>query len=70
MDLWHPMEKAQFPDYFTKRVQLKKDYIEWYVKKYGITKWNPDEEGHAHELDGDHHDHHDDHGHQHGQKHH
>ena len=45
------MEKAQFPDYFSKRDQLKKDYIAWYVKKYGITKYNPEVEGHIHEID-------------------
>ncbi len=55
MDLWHPMEKAQFPDYFTKRNELKKNYIDWYVKKYGITGYNPEVEGHVHEFD-DHHD--------------
>ncbi len=60
LDLWHPMEKAQFPDYFAKRNKLKKDYIDLYVKKYGITKYNPEEEGHVHELD-EHHDEHDDH---------
>ena len=54
MDHWHPMEKAQFPEYFKKRSQLKKDYIDWYVKKYGITKYNPEEEGHVH-VDGDKH---------------
>ena len=52
------MEKAQFPDYFTKRFELKKKYIEWYTKKYGITKYNPEIEGHIHELDADHDDHH------------
>jgi hypothetical protein len=67
------MEKAQFPDYFTKRFELKKKYIEWYTKKYGITKYNPDEEGHIHELDGDHHHdshHHGEHTEEHGKKHH
>lgn len=54
------MEKAQFPDYFKKRVELKKAHINWYVKKYGITKYNPEEEGHVHEFD----DHHDDHEHE------
>lgn len=54
------MEKAQFPEYFTKRAQLKKEYIDWYVKKYGITDYNPEVEGHVHveyEENGDHHDH-------------
>lgn len=27
MDAWHPYEKAQFPYYFEKREQRKKDYI-------------------------------------------
>jgi len=55
LDLWHPMEKAQFPDYFSKRNELKKKHIDWYVKKYGITQYNPDIEGHLHD---DHHDEH------------
>lgn len=55
MDLWHPMEKAQFPDYFAKRTALKKEYIEWYTKKYGITGFNPEVEGHVHV--GEHNDH-------------
>lgn len=54
------MEKAQFPDYFAKRHQLKKDYIDWYKKKYGISNYNPEVEGHIHEADG-HHDHDDHH---------
>ena len=54
------MEKAQFPDYFAKRNQLKKDYIEWYDKKYGIKSYNPEVEGHIHEVD-PHHDHDDHH---------
>ena len=58
MDLWHPMEKAQFPDYFAKRVQMKKEYIEWYTKKYGITGYNEEVEGHIHGIDEDHHEHH------------
>jgi len=52
------MEKAQFPEYFAKRVQLKKEYIEWYTKKYGITGFNPEVEGHIHGVDEDHHAHH------------
>jgi hypothetical protein len=57
------MEKAQFPDYFSQRAQLKKDYISWYTKKYGINKFEENDEGHIHELDAHHHD--DDH-HSHG----
>lgn len=64
MDTWHPMEKAQFPDYFTKRVELKKAHIDWYIKKYGITQFNPEVEGHVHELD-EHHDDDDHHHHHH-----
>ena len=56
MDMWHPMEKAQFPDYFTTRAKLKKDYIKWYEAKYGIKKYNPSIEGHPHEAEHDDHD--------------
>ncbi len=63
LDAWHPMEKAQFPEYFARRAQLKKDYIDWYVKKYGITKFDEQDEGHVHELDD--HDHDDHHAHKH-----
>ena len=27
LDLWHPLEKAQYPYYFERREQLKKEYI-------------------------------------------
>lgn len=51
------MEKAQYPDFFAKRSELKKEYIDWYVKKYGITKFNPEEEGDLHDHDHEHGDH-------------
>ncbi|XP_065224909.1 NADH dehydrogenase [ubiquinone] 1 beta subcomplex subunit 9 [Planococcus citri] len=35
LDYWHPLEKAQYPDYFAKREQRKKEFVEWYDKKYG-----------------------------------
>ncbi|XP_026482042.1 NADH dehydrogenase [ubiquinone] 1 beta subcomplex subunit 9 [Ctenocephalides felis] len=35
MDYWHPLEKAQYPKYFEKREQMKKEYIEFYEKQYG-----------------------------------
>ena len=35
LDYWHPLEKAMFPDYFAKREQRKKDYVEFYRKMYG-----------------------------------
>jgi hypothetical protein len=55
LDQWHPLEKAQYPDYFAKRVELKKEYITWYVRKYGIDTYRSEIEGHV-SL-------HDDHGH-------
>jgi hypothetical protein len=60
LDQWHPLEKAQFPDYFNKRVELKKAYISWYAKKYGKTSYNPEIEGHI-AVGSDGHDDHDDH---------
>ncbi|KAK4306979.1 hypothetical protein Pmani_021232 [Petrolisthes manimaculis] len=35
LDYWHPMEKAQFPEYFARREQRKKEYVEWWEKTYG-----------------------------------
>ncbi|XP_076048124.1 NADH dehydrogenase (ubiquinone) B22 subunit [Oratosquilla oratoria] len=35
LDYWHPMEKAAYPDYFARREQRKKEYIEWWEKTYG-----------------------------------
>ncbi|PAA55041.1 hypothetical protein BOX15_Mlig025187g2 [Macrostomum lignano] len=35
LDLWHPLEKAQYPDYFARREQRKKEYIERWHQKYG-----------------------------------
>jgi len=35
LDVWHPLEKAQYPDYFARRHQRKLEYIERYEKKYG-----------------------------------
>jgi len=35
MDYWHPMEKAQYPEYFARREQRKKEYIELWEKQYG-----------------------------------
>ena len=35
LDYWHPLEKAMYPEYFARREQRKKEYIEWYDKKYG-----------------------------------
>merc|ERR1711872_631700 len=44
LDTWHPTERAMFPDYFTKREQRKREYIEQWEAKYG--KPEPDHHGH------------------------
>ncbi|KAL5022789.1 hypothetical protein ScPMuIL_001944 [Solemya velum] len=35
LDTWHPLEKAQYPEYFAKREIRKKEFIERWEKKYG-----------------------------------
>jgi len=35
LDMWHPAERLQYPEYFTKREQRKKEYMEDWEKKYG-----------------------------------
>uniref|UniRef100_A0A4D5RAK6 NADH dehydrogenase [ubiquinone] 1 beta subcomplex subunit 9 n=1 Tax=Scolopendra viridis TaxID=118503 RepID=A0A4D5RAK6_SCOVI len=35
LDTWHPLEKAQYPEYFARREQRKKEYFEMWDKKYG-----------------------------------
>jgi len=35
LDVWHPLEKAQYPEYFARRHQRKLEYIERWEKKYG-----------------------------------
>lgn len=42
LDYWHPLEKAQYPEYFARREQRKKEYVEWWEKTYG----KPTEEEH------------------------
>ncbi|XP_018335739.1 NADH dehydrogenase [ubiquinone] 1 beta subcomplex subunit 9-like [Agrilus planipennis] len=37
VDYWHPLEKAQYPDYFARREERKKEFIKNWVKKYGQT---------------------------------
>lgn len=34
LDLWHPLEKAQYPYYFERREQLKKEFIQTWERKY------------------------------------
>lgn len=35
VDFWHPLEKAQYPEYFARREQRKKEYLAMWDKKYG-----------------------------------
>lgn len=35
LDYWHPLEKAQYPEYFARREQRKQEYVEKWEKKYG-----------------------------------
>ncbi|XP_013781348.1 NADH dehydrogenase [ubiquinone] 1 beta subcomplex subunit 9-like [Limulus polyphemus] len=41
LDYWHPLEKAQYPDYFARREQRKKEYIELWEKTYGKPEESP-----------------------------
>ncbi|OXA47054.1 NADH dehydrogenase [ubiquinone] 1 beta subcomplex subunit 9 [Folsomia candida] len=44
LDYWHPLEKAQYPEYFARREQRKKEYVEMWEKQYG--KPDPSESHH------------------------
>jgi NADH dehydrogenase (ubiquinone) 1 beta subcomplex subunit 9 len=35
VDYWHPLEKAQYPDYFARREQRKKEYLAIWDKNFG-----------------------------------
>ncbi|XP_072948129.1 NADH dehydrogenase [ubiquinone] 1 beta subcomplex subunit 9 [Epargyreus clarus] len=35
LDYWHPLEKAQYPEYFKKREERKKEFIAMWEKEYG-----------------------------------
>ncbi|KAI8432812.1 hypothetical protein MSG28_013758 [Choristoneura fumiferana] len=35
LDYWHPLEKAEYPEYFKKREQRKKEFIAMWEKQYG-----------------------------------
>lgn len=35
LDVWHPLEKAQYPEYFALREIRKKEYIERWEKDFG-----------------------------------
>lgn len=38
LDFWHPLEKAQYPEYFARREKRKKEYVAWWEKTYGKPK--------------------------------
>lgn len=44
LDYWHPLEKARYPEYFARREQRKKEWVEMWEKQYGKPK--PDEHAH------------------------
>ncbi|XP_005094565.1 NADH dehydrogenase [ubiquinone] 1 beta subcomplex subunit 9 [Aplysia californica] len=35
LDVWHPLEKAQYPEYFALREMRKKEFVERWEKEYG-----------------------------------
>lgn len=35
IDYWHPLEKAQYPEYFARREQRKKEFVKLWEQKYG-----------------------------------
>ncbi|KAB0804645.1 hypothetical protein PPYR_01615 [Photinus pyralis] len=35
LDYWHPLEKAQYPEYFARRELRKREFMEQWEKKYG-----------------------------------
>ncbi|XP_049880227.1 NADH dehydrogenase [ubiquinone] 1 beta subcomplex subunit 9 [Pectinophora gossypiella] len=35
LDYWHPLEKAQYPEYFKIREQRKKEFMAMWEKEYG-----------------------------------
>ncbi|RVE51669.1 hypothetical protein evm_003641 [Chilo suppressalis] len=35
LDYWHPLEKAQYPEYFKRREERKKEFIAMWEKEYG-----------------------------------
>uniref|UniRef100_A0A1A9W2J6 NADH dehydrogenase [ubiquinone] 1 beta subcomplex subunit 9 n=1 Tax=Glossina brevipalpis TaxID=37001 RepID=A0A1A9W2J6_9MUSC len=32
LDYWHPLEKAQYPEFFAKREERKKQYVQWWLQ--------------------------------------
>ena len=35
LDTWHPLEKAQYPEYFARRDKRKEEYITRWEERYG-----------------------------------
>ncbi|CAH2057274.1 unnamed protein product, partial [Iphiclides podalirius] len=35
LDYWHPLEKAQYPEYFKRREERKKEFIAMWEKEFG-----------------------------------
>ena len=35
LDMWHPLERAQYPEYFARREKRKLEFIQSWEKKYG-----------------------------------
>ncbi|CAG9858098.1 unnamed protein product [Phyllotreta striolata] len=35
LDYWHPLEKAQYPEYFARRELRKKEFVKMWEEKYG-----------------------------------
>ncbi|KAL3318568.1 ndufb9, NADH-ubiquinone oxidoreductase [Cichlidogyrus casuarinus] len=44
VDMWHPTQKALYPDYFARREQRKKEFRERWAKKYGYASAEAAEE--------------------------
>ncbi|KAF5301142.1 hypothetical protein FQR65_LT08972 [Abscondita terminalis] len=42
LDYWHPLEKAQYPEYFARRELRKKEFVEMWQKKYGKSQATSD----------------------------
>ncbi|KAJ8970892.1 hypothetical protein NQ314_000979 [Rhamnusium bicolor] len=41
LDYWHPLEKAQYPEYFARREQRKKEFVKLWEQKYGKSSYTP-----------------------------
>jgi len=41
LDYWSPEEKAQYPEYFARREQRKKEYVAYWEQKFGVKAEEP-----------------------------